>query len=53
MKQWELDRIYEAIDQLEAHASVTIGSTAHTIATKANFILEKVEIEAETDSDLL
>ena len=42
MKQWELDKIYEALDQLEAHAAHTIGAeTAKMIADKANKILRQ------------
>ena len=53
MKQWELDKIYEALDQLEAHAANTIGAeTAKMIADKANKILKRefegtVNIEPE------
>jgi hypothetical protein len=42
MKQWELEDIYEALDQLQAHASHTIGfDHAKRIAEKANRILRK------------
>ena len=53
MKQWELDKIYEALDQLEAHAANTIGAeTAKMIADKANKILrQEFEDTGKIESD--
>ena len=52
MKQWELDTVYEAIDQLEGHASHTLGADhAHRIAMKANNILKDLLIEPELSSE--
>lgn len=41
MNKDDIEILEEAIDQLEAHASTTIGSTARLIAEKANKVLEK------------